>query len=66
MTRKRYTKLLMALGIPRNIANADAKDCQRQKLEYHKEAVSLRRFLIHQAYMGLRVPVNFLEVLPYE
>lgn len=66
MTKKRYIKLLMAIGVPRNIATADAKDCQRRKLEYHKEAVRLRRYLIYWAAAGMRVPLNFLEVLPYE
>lgn len=66
MTRKRYVKRLMALGMPRNTANADARDCQRQGLEYHRELVKLRRFFLWHVYHGHPVPHNFLEVLPYE
>lgn len=66
MKRKRYIKRLMALGISRNAANKDARDCHRQKLEYHRELVRLRRFLLYMAYIGKRVPPNFLEVLANE
>lgn len=66
MTRKRYIKLLMALGMPRNVAAQDARDCQRQGLEYHKELVRLRRFLLFIWGTDPGAPRNFMEVLPYE
>ena len=66
MTRKKYVKLLMAIGMPRNAAARDARDCQRQGLEYHKEIVKLRHFLLYVAFTGGKVPRNFLEVLPHE
>ena len=66
MTRKRYIKLLMALGSPRNVANADAKGCQKQGLIYREAAVDLYRFLFYMKCAGLRVPANFQEVLPHE
>jgi len=66
MTRKRYVKLLMALGLPRNAANKDAKGCQRQGLAYRTELVKMRRFFLWCLVNGYRVPRNFMEVLPYE
>lgn len=66
MTRKRYVKLLMAMGVPRNVANADAKDCQKQKLIYHEAAVDCYKFLCNMVALGYRVPANFQEVLPHE
>ncbi len=66
MTRKRYVKLLMALGIPRNDAAEDARYCQRKGLEYHKELVYLRHFCMRVMLTGGKAPCNFLEVLPYE
>lgn len=66
MTRKRYIKLLMALGIPRNVANEDAKGCQELQRPYSREFDRLREYAFYHIAIGYQLPPKMLEVLAGE
>lgn len=54
MTRKRYTKLLMAMGPSRNLANKAARYCQKHRLPYATDLANLRKIrkAIYQRLQG--------------
>lgn len=61
MTRKRYIKQLMALGIPRNRANAMARLCQHSGKSYAAEYRRQRPWL-QLAHAARRAKTTILNV----
>lgn len=53
MKRKRYIRLLMAYGVPRNAAERSARVIQRRGKTYKKQWLMLLRYMrFHHTYLG--------------
>lgn len=63
MTRKKFVKKLMALGISRNDANKYANKARRLNTPYGKDLILWRKYYLYLVEIGEPTPPNFREVL---